>query len=104
MPVDKFGRMSDAKTWDTGVSLNYINNNYIRNDRSTPVFGSINMNGNILYNVPDPGMWRTMLKNLKTKTMFSFPLGKLIWRVTNFQVCLFHQKAMKMLRRSMQIK
>ena len=29
MPVDKFGRMSDAKTKDTGVSLTYINNNYI---------------------------------------------------------------------------
>ena len=26
MPVDKFGRMSDAKTKDTGVSLTYINN------------------------------------------------------------------------------
>ena len=32
MPVDKFGRMSDVKTKDTGVSLTYINNNYIRND------------------------------------------------------------------------
>ena len=54
MPVNKFVRMSDAKTRDTGVSLNYINNNYIRNDGSTPVFGSIDMNGNTLYNVPDP--------------------------------------------------
>ena len=54
MPVDKFGRMSDAKTRDTGVSLTYINNNYIRSDGSTPVSGSINMNGNTLYNVPDP--------------------------------------------------
>ena len=26
MPVDKFGRMSDTKTKDTGVSLTYINN------------------------------------------------------------------------------
>ena len=33
MPVDKFGRMSDAKTRDTGVSLTYINNNYIRYPR-----------------------------------------------------------------------
>ena len=33
MPVDKFGRMSDAKTKDTGVSLTYINNNYIRSLR-----------------------------------------------------------------------
>ena len=54
MPVDKFGRMSDTKTKDTGVSLTYINNNYIRSDGTTPVSGSINMNGNTLYNVPDP--------------------------------------------------
>ena len=54
MPVDKFGRMSDAKTRDTGVSLTYINNNYIRSDGSTPVSGSIDMRGNTLYNVSDP--------------------------------------------------
>ena len=53
MPVDKFGRMSEAKTRDTGVSLTYINNNYIRSDGGTPVSGSINMNGNTLYNVSD---------------------------------------------------
>ena len=46
--------MSDAKTKDTGVSLTYINNNYIRSDGGTPVSGSINMNGNTLYNVSDP--------------------------------------------------
>ena len=54
MPVDKFGRMSDAKTRDTGVSLTYINNNYIRSDGSTPISGSIDMKGNTLYNVADP--------------------------------------------------
>ena len=54
MPVDKFGRMSDAKTRDTGVSLTYINNNHIRSDGSTPVSGSIDMKGNTLYNVTDP--------------------------------------------------
>ena len=54
MPVDKFGRMSDAKTRDTGVSLTYINNNYIRSDGTTPVYGSIDMRGNTLYNVSDP--------------------------------------------------
>ena len=54
MPVDKFGRMSDAKTKDTGVSLTYINNNYIRRDGDTPISGSINMNGNTLYNVSNP--------------------------------------------------
>ena len=54
MPVDKFGRMSDAKTKDTGVFLTYINNNYICNDGSTPVSGSIDMRGNTLYNVSNP--------------------------------------------------
>ena len=54
MPVDKFGTMSDTKTRDTGVSLTYINNNYIRSDGTTPVSGSIDMRGNTLYNVSDP--------------------------------------------------
>ena len=54
MPVDKFGRMSDTKTRDTGVSLTYINNNYVPNDGSTPVTGSIDMKGNTLTNVSDP--------------------------------------------------
>ena len=54
MPVDKFGRMSDAKTRDTRVSLTYINNNYSRSDGSTPVSGSIDVKGNTLYNVSDP--------------------------------------------------
>ena len=53
MPVDKFGRMSDAKTRDTGVSLTYINNNYVRSYGSTPVTGSIDMKGNSLNNVGD---------------------------------------------------
>ena len=53
MPVDKFGRMSDAKTRDTGVSLSDIYNNYVCSDGSTPVSGSIDMRGNTLYNVPD---------------------------------------------------
>ena len=54
MPVDKFGRMSDTKTKDTGVSLTYINNNYVRSDGNNPVTGSIDMKGNTLYNVSDP--------------------------------------------------
>ena len=54
MPVDKFGRMSDTKTKDTGVSLTYINNNYVRSDGGNPVTGSIDMKGNTLYNVSDP--------------------------------------------------
>ena len=54
MPVDKFGRMSDLKTKDSGVSLTYINNNYVRSDGETPLTGSLNMRGNTLYNVADP--------------------------------------------------
>ena len=54
MPVDKFGRMSDLKTKDTGVSLTYINNNYVRSNGETPLTGSLDMRGNTLYNVADP--------------------------------------------------
>ena len=54
MPVDKFGRMSDTKTKDTGVSLTYIDNNYVRSDGETPLTGSLDMRGNTLYNVADP--------------------------------------------------
>ena len=54
MPVDKFGRMSDTKTKDTGVSLTYINKNYIRCDGGNPVTGSIDMRGNTLYNISNP--------------------------------------------------
>ena len=54
MPVDKFGRMSDLKTKDTGVSLTYINNNYVRSDGKTPLTGSLDMRGNTIYNVADP--------------------------------------------------
>ena len=54
MPVDKFGRMSDTKTKDTGVSLTYINNNYVRSDGGTPLTGSLDMRGNTIHNVADP--------------------------------------------------
>ena len=54
MPVDKFGRMSDTKTKDTGVSLTYINNNYVKSDGGTPLTGSLDMRGNTIYNVSDP--------------------------------------------------
>ena len=54
MPVDKFGRMSDTKTKDTGVSLTYINNNYVRSDGGIPLSGSLDMKGNTIYNVADP--------------------------------------------------
>ena len=54
MPVDKFGRMSDTKSTDSGVSLTYINNNYVRSDGGTPLTGSLDMKGNIIYNVAEP--------------------------------------------------
>ena len=54
MPVDKFVRMSDAKTRDTGVSLANINNKYIRSDGGTIVSSSIDMRGNTVYNVSHP--------------------------------------------------
>ena len=54
MPVDKFGRMSDTKTTDSGVSLTYINNNYVRSDGGTSLTGSLDMKGNIIYNVAEP--------------------------------------------------
>ena len=54
MPVDKFGRMSDTKTTDSRVSLTYINNNYVRSDGGTPLTGSLDMKGNIIYNVAEP--------------------------------------------------
>ena len=54
MPVDKFGRMSDTKTKDTGVSLTYINNNYVRSDGSTPLTGSLDMRFNKLVNLHKP--------------------------------------------------
>ena len=54
MPVDKFGRMSDTKTRDTGVSLTYINNNYIRSDGKSVITGALNMNFNEIMNLRYP--------------------------------------------------
>ena len=54
MPVDKFGRMSDLKTKDTGVSLTYINNNYVRSDGGTPLTGSLDMRFNKVVNLQKP--------------------------------------------------
>ena len=54
MPVDKFGRMSDTKTKDTGVSLTYINNNYIRSDGNTRITGNLNMGSHTIENLGEP--------------------------------------------------
>ena len=59
--------MSDAKTRDTGVLLTYINNSYVRRDGGTPVTGSIDMNGNTLYNVSDPVKPKFFRKNIRLK-------------------------------------
>ena len=51
MPVDKFGRMSDTKTKDTGVSLTYINNNYVRSDGNSRITGNLDMGGSTIENL-----------------------------------------------------
>ena len=54
MPVDKFGRMSDTKTKDTGVSLTYFNNNYIRSDGNSRITGNLDMGGSTIENSGEP--------------------------------------------------
>ena len=54
MPVDKFGRMSDARIIYEGVSLTYINTNFLRRSGTNTVTGSLNMTGNTLLNVSNP--------------------------------------------------
>ena len=55
MPVDKFGRMpNEGVTVDSGVSVTYINNNFLRRDGTNTATGSINMTGNTLTNVSGP--------------------------------------------------
>ena len=76
MPVDKFGRMSDTKTKDIGVSFTYINNNYVRSDGSNPITGSIDMRGNTLYNVSDP----VNPQDVATKK-YADKVGNAIWNL-----------------------
>ena len=54
MPVDKFGRMSDTKTKDTGVSLTYINNNYIRSHGLSEITGNLKMASHTIENFGNP--------------------------------------------------
>ena len=54
MPVDKFGRMSDTKTRDTGVLLTYIKNNYIRSDGISEITGNSNMASHTIENLGNP--------------------------------------------------
>ena len=49
MSVDKFGRTSSGQAYsDSGVTLRYVNNNFIRRD------GDIDMNNNKITNLLDP--------------------------------------------------
>lgn len=55
MPVDKFGRTPVYGSSDCcGVSVAYLNNNFLRRDGTNRATGSINMSGNTLTNVSDP--------------------------------------------------
>lgn len=55
MPVDKFGRdASEGYVSDTGVSVRYINNNFLRKDGSGTATGPLDMGKNRISNVVDP--------------------------------------------------
>ena len=54
MPVDKFGRSGNSTVVTEGVSLSYINNNFLRRNGTNTATGSINMTGNTLTNVSNP--------------------------------------------------
>ena len=56
MPVDKFGRSGNTITSSclgAGVSINTINNHFLRRDGKNTVLGSIDMAGNDMKNVGD---------------------------------------------------
>jgi len=56
MPVDKFGRSRNTITstfLDASVSINTVNNHFLRRDRQNTVLGPIDMTGNDLKNVGD---------------------------------------------------
>ena len=55
MSVDKFGRYSSGQIhMEPGVSVRYVNNNFIRRDGSNEVEGDISMNNHKLVNLSDP--------------------------------------------------
>ena len=52
MSVDKFGRYSSGQIYmEPGVSVRYVNNNFIRRDGSNEVEGDISMNNHKLVNL-----------------------------------------------------
>ena len=55
MSVDKFGRHSSGQIYmEPGVSVRYVNNNFIRRDGSNEVEGDISMNNHKLVNLSEP--------------------------------------------------
>ena len=55
MSVDKFGRHSSGQIYtEPGVSVRYINNNFIRRDGSNEVEGDLSMNTHKITNLAEP--------------------------------------------------
>lgn len=55
MPVDKFGRTpSVGYEAPSGVSIRYVNSNFLRRDGTSTTTGPLNMNNNRISNVVDP--------------------------------------------------
>ena len=55
MSVDKFGRHSSGQTYtEPGVSVRYVNNNFIRRDGSNEVEGELSMNTHKITNLAEP--------------------------------------------------
>ena len=55
MSVDKFGRNSSGQIYtEPGVSVRYVNNNFIRRDDSNEVEGDLSMNTHNITNLAEP--------------------------------------------------
>ena len=55
MSVDKFGRHSSGQIYtEPGVSVRYVNNNFIRRDGSNEVEGDLSMNSHKITNLSEP--------------------------------------------------
>ena len=60
MSVDKFGRHSSGQIYmEPGVSVRYVNNNFIRRDGSNEVEGDLSMNTHIT-NLAEPIHFETL--------------------------------------------
>ena len=55
MSVDKFGRHSSSHIYtEPGVSVRYVNNNFLRRDGSNEAEGELNLSNNKIINVANP--------------------------------------------------